>query len=366
MARSSGTTSADPVSAPPRRDRVATVLKWVGGVTAVLSLVFALQRAVQMVSEARERRRAVAELLAAARTFEASGNYDAGWRALDEAAERDPDDDAVRAARETLGMRWLENIRVTEGQRTFSEIAGAVQPVLARGAALAEGERRADLLAHVGWAEFLRWRDGERDLRPDSLYRQALAADSQNVYAHAMLAHWLAWTGGDLAVARRHMDVALRSGREHGFARRIQFSALRNLGGAAGDSALALMAVELRRGDEPPGEGWTGEFVRAYERRWRSSCRGDSADTPAARAATLALAGPAPEEHAATLGWLAGTPAGGDRDGVAAAFYRACLLEAAGARDSALAAYRALRPALPPLSTYAADVDAAVARLTPR
>ncbi|HEU4628469.1 MAG TPA: hypothetical protein VFS08_01950 [Gemmatimonadaceae bacterium] len=365
MARKSASASAYDTAAPPRRDRVATVLKWVGGATAVLSLLFALQRAGQMIGEARERRRAVAELLAAARTYEASGNYDAGWRALEQAAERDPDDDRVRAARETLGMRWLDDIRVREGERTFSEIVALVQPVLVRGATRAEGQRRADLLAHVGWAEFLRWRDGERELRPDSLYRQALTVDPGNVYAHAMLAHWLAWSGRDLPAVRRHLDSALAAGRERGYVRRIQFAAMRNLGGAAGDSGLVLMAAELRRGTEAPGEGWAGEFVRAYERRWRRYCRGDSAGRPSAGGAALALADGAPTEHAATLGWLASQP-GGDSDGVAAAFYRACLLEAAGQGDSALAAYRALRPTLPSLSSYASDVDAALARLSPR
>ncbi|HEX6631590.1 MAG TPA: hypothetical protein VF048_10875, partial [Gemmatimonadaceae bacterium] len=216
------TVSTDPASEPPRRDHWARVLKWVGGATAVLSLVFALQRAWQMVADARERQRVVAEALATAHTYEASGNYEAGWAALAQAAERDPEDDALREARETLAMRWLDDIRVTDGQRTFSEIVGMVQPVLARGAALAEGQRRADLLAHVGWGEFLRWREGERGLQPDGLYRQALATDSQNVYGHAMLGHWIAWTGGELPAVRRELDAALGGGRERPYVRRMQ------------------------------------------------------------------------------------------------------------------------------------------------
>ena len=346
-------------SAPPP-SRMTTVLKWVGAASAVLSLGFALQKVADTVSDRRERRRVVAEQLAAARLQEEGGSYDAAWAALEQAAARDPGSDELRRARESLGMHWLRDVRAREGGPSFSDIVGTVQPVLAVGASRAEGQRRADLLAHVGWADFLRWRDGARELRPEARYREALATDSGNVYAHAFLAHWLSWRGGDGAEVRRHFEAALAGDRERDFVRRLQFSAAHNRSDDAGDAALMQLAVALHRGRESPGEGWPRELVSAYDRRWRTLCR-DAGRGP--RADTAALAGEAASSHAETLAWLAAMGPAADLDVLAAGFYHACALELAARPDSALAAYRTLRPTIPQLSTYARDVDAAVRRL---
>jgi hypothetical protein len=75
------------------------------------------------------------------------------------------------------------------------------------------GSRRADLLAHQGWATFLLWRDGDRSLRPQDRYREALAIDADNPYANAMLAHWTLWTGDDVDEAVRLFGAGLRGNR---------------------------------------------------------------------------------------------------------------------------------------------------------
>ena len=352
-----------PVQAPPpRRDRLAPVLKWVGAATAVLSLGFALQKVVQMVSDHRERDRVVAEQLATARLHEEGGRYADAWSALETAAARDPGDDSLRLARERLGMRWLRDIRAPEGGPTFSDVADQVQPVLFAGVARAGGERRADLLAHLGWADFLRWRDGALELRPEARYREALAADSGNVYAHAFLAHWLSWRGGDSAEVRRHFEAALAGGRERELVRGLQLSAARNQRDDAGDLALMRLAGALRRGGERPGVCWPREFVSAYDRQWKAYCR----DAPAGPAAVppAALGGEAAAEHAATLAWLAGLPPDDGLDVLVAGLYHACAQEMAGQAAAALAAYRRLRPAIPAQSRYAGETDAAIVRLS--
>ena len=45
-----------------RKEEESRLLKWVGGITAVLSLGFAVQQAIQLVSDSRERQRNIAEL----------------------------------------------------------------------------------------------------------------------------------------------------------------------------------------------------------------------------------------------------------------------------------------------------------------
>lgn len=52
------------------------------------------------------------------------------------------------------------------------------------GANTSSGARKADLLAHLGWAYFLKQRDGDDSLRPETEYKEALTADADNPYAN--------------------------------------------------------------------------------------------------------------------------------------------------------------------------------------
>ena len=67
-------------------------------------------------------------------------------------------------------MEWLRSSRVPEGTQ-FSTIADKLVSVLTVGAEASTGARKADLLAHLGWAYFLKQRDGAETLRPDAEYK---------------------------------------------------------------------------------------------------------------------------------------------------------------------------------------------------
>ena len=118
------------------------------------------------------------------------------------------------------------------------------------GLAAARGERRADLQAHLGWADFLRGRDGIAT-DPAALYRNALADDAGNVYAHTMWAHWLVWQGGKLeGEVRQHLEAAARSPREHPWLRRMQF-AIASLRGELNGYALGCSTRCARPASSP-------------------------------------------------------------------------------------------------------------------
>ena len=55
-----------------------------------------------------------------------------------------------------LAIDWLENIRVTVGQDTFTAIVGKVEPILVRCAGGVDVRRAADCVAHLGWGDLLR------------------------------------------------------------------------------------------------------------------------------------------------------------------------------------------------------------------
>ena len=346
--------------APEPRSRFGTVLKWVGGTTAVLSLVFGLRQLTVLISDARDRQRQVTELIAMGKLQQEARDYGAAWKSLGKAAELRSNDSKVRAAQEDLAMGWLDNIRGDQGPTPFSAIVEMLVPVISRGVIAAGGSRKADLFAHLGWADFLRWRDGQRSLEPAERYRQALAVDSQNVYAHAMLAHWMLWTGGDLEGANRHLASALGSGRERPYVRRLQLAALANRSDGASDLEILRVANAMRKGDEPMDPDGRDRIWQTYYARFVSS--------PAEASIEQLFAAVPPAEQVATYRWVFEKSGYVESKGFLYEYLLARLQDSAGEDAEALAGYRSVRSKVPAdvLGRIRGDVDSAILRLSRR
>jgi TIR domain-containing protein len=160
-----------------------------------------------------------------------SGDYAAAWSSFERAGFPAGLSSEVREAQEQLAMDWLDHARSSQLKgtpygTTLGDIAKTVLPVLSRGAAAAKGERAADLLAHMGWADFLRMRDGVGGLDPTQRYRRAIEIDPKNVFAHAMWGHWILVSDGPLAEAKAHFALALESGRKREYVRIMEIAAL--------------------------------------------------------------------------------------------------------------------------------------------
>jgi hypothetical protein len=122
--------------------------------------------------------------------------------------------------------------------------------VLAEGATSASGRRAADLQAHMGWADYLRTRDGAGGLDPVAHYEKALASESSNVFAHAMWGH-LIWTRkGSVDDAAKHFEAALGSGREHAYVRGMQFAAMLYYLDGAGQIEATKAANDMHKNNE--------------------------------------------------------------------------------------------------------------------
>ena len=350
-------------------DRLSRLLKWVGGITAILSLIFAVHQALQLVSDVREQRRQITELYNVGKAQQGAADYEGAWASFERAlkiaesggklakltGQLSTETITLREAQEDLAMEWVKNIARPEGQ-TFSRIVDQLVAVLNRGASNATGVRKADLLAHVGWANFLRWRDGNRQLNPEQQYRQALEIDSANPYAHAHWGHWELWTGeASLEDAKRHFSAALASGRARDYVRKIQLAALQNLG-ADGEGDVLAVVNEMRRNNEKIDPRTRNRAFGIYY----SSCRyGDD------RLARLLAAVPATEQIATfrTLFYDEDFDKGRrpTRDACLAT-----LTEAAGDRKEALRLWVALRQQYPSSGPGQRDADAAVKRLSPQ
>lgn len=348
------------------------ILKWAGGITAVLSFVFAVYHAIQMVSEFRERQREVAELYNVGKLQQGAADYERAWLSFEQALHKaetgnqlaklmgqlGEERSKLRTAQEDLVMEWLANLSATgSGNQTFSEQVNKLVSVLHRGLGDASGARKADLLAHVGWADFLRWRDGQRNLKPEQHYRLALEADPGNPYAHAYWGHWQLWRRTDFEEAKQHFATALTAGREHDYVRKIQLAAFNNLG-ADGEGMLLRAVNDMRKNQEP-----INSEVRhnAYSIFW-FHCRFQDQ----ARAAKLLAEVPITEQIAMFQA-LFYEGAIDKQKRLELDFCLATLLESAQRREEALRILVALRDDLTPSEgDWRERIVVAIKRLSPR
>ena len=178
------------------------------------------------------------------------GSHGAAMTQLAALAANQPASPVVATRREDCAMRWLREMRATRsaaGVLSFDQQVAIVQPVLAQALAGAQGQRAADLRAHLGWGEYLRRREGVGAAAPEPHWQRAIADDANNVYARAMWGNVL--MRAQLDAARMHFDQALASGRERAYVRHMQMSA--SLGGSDELTAYAVaVADEMRRGGE--------------------------------------------------------------------------------------------------------------------
>jgi hypothetical protein len=286
---------------PHRRDvdstpssTTARIVKWVGAATAVISLILGARQLITLATDRAQRSRESAEFTALARQQAGRSEFAEAWRSLDRAEERSRTE-ATDGTRLDVAFRWLEEGRPGPEQ-PFSRITDAVVPALDRALLDPQHPRRADTLAHLGWATFLKWREtGTGD--PASLYKQALEIDPQNVYANTMLAHWLVWTGQPLTAARPYFDAAVASGKERPFVRTYQLAAARNRSDDAGDAELVRIVNSMRQQNETPDERSGRAAYAVFERRYGARPRVPDA------AIDISLS-----DQLATFTWLARMP----------------------------------------------------------
>ncbi|OOG40804.1 hypothetical protein [Rhodanobacter sp. C05] len=359
MKRNRSTEAAAPPPSPFER-----IVKRVAGIGVIVSLLLGLFQAVKLVHDAKDRMAHVDELARLAQIQSERDEPAAAWAGLGQAIELtsaagplesslwavDRRRKGLQAQQEDVAMQWLRDARPGPGH-AFSDIVDPVAPVLERAAADATGQRRADLLAHLGWARFLKSRDGSSSVDPARDYASALAADAHNAYAHAFWGHWILWQHGDLTTASRHFadaltDTRAASGPTRAYVRTLQIAALRNAHATPTDAALLALVNTMRIDGEPIDAATRDSVKDVYYDFGRDQ----------QRTAALLQAAP-PAEQAATLAQLA-------FDEPAMRAVLAQLLEASGQRVDALRAWRALRADPAVGGEIVEQADTAIRRLT--
>jgi tetratricopeptide (TPR) repeat protein len=240
----------------------------------------------------------VSALLATGELHKNSGAYAEAWEVYQQAARLAPSRADVANAQQRAAMAWLENIRVTSGRETFTNIVAKVEPTLARCAVTEQSSQRANCLAHIGWGNFLRQRERTSERKPIDSYRAAIAADAHNPFAHAMWGFEILRTGGTLRDAKAHFEAGFASGRERQFVRHLQIAALLWRSDPDTEDELirvvndARLAHETLASDRTSGSDasriWNVYYSRVVNRRDLESF----------------LTAVSPADHLATFQWL--------------------------------------------------------------
>jgi hypothetical protein len=253
---------------------------------------------------------------------------------LARAREMAPASDAVRQMQEDVAMDWIRNVRVESGTSSFGAAIKPAVAVVDASLPSATGARRADLLAHSGWAAFLMWRDGNRKLNPAEWYSEALSVDPGNPYANAMLAHWILFQSEDIPRAVKLFDTAVQAQRASDAVRMLQWAAYGNRRTPEAQVQLVRLADSMRRGNEKlsmaQAQSLWGQYYfatlpsREHERK-------------------VLLEALPPDDHISTLGWAFEDYAANDESRRRTIRYYVALLHArAGRLDQAVGELRSL------------------------
>ena len=328
-------------------------LKAVGAVAAVVSLLLGLNQLTGVVQNLRVHHKEFSDALASGDQEQRRGDYRAALRSFKHAAELDPIDREARARELGAALLWIETAHAQS--ESFTEVANQVLPVFDAAVTTAKGPAAGDILSHIAWANFLKYRDGVREgVNIDENLKAALDADPSNAFAHAMSGFWILWQGGEMTSAKSQFAASLATGRARPFIRQLQLSALTS-GDSSERDAEALRAANDAR--------TSGDAIDAALRRrvfWNCfSSRFHSREKLVASLSVLSS-----QDTEATYDWLDDRPPDAVKTS-SRAFVEANLTELQGRQADALALYRALQKQLRNTdNALGPAVDAAVGRLS--
>jgi tetratricopeptide (TPR) repeat protein len=331
--------------AAPKKSVYKDVLKWVGGIAAVIGLVLS---GIQLFGPAFNRlhnRREVDRLLNEAKSESDNGDYQTALTTYDHALQLLPDYPPAREGRSDAAMAWLRNFSAAGANDKEVESRARAElselfPILEADLAAQKGSREADILAHIGWAHWLNFHIALKDVpsSAEESFRRALSVDSRNVYANAMLGNWLLQSGQRLAEAKQHFDLAVESGRDRPFVRRLQLGGMIYIDDIRTRIELTRVANEMRK---------NGEKISESDRSRIISTNYSPEMIDDVELAKILAALP-PDEAWATYLWLDERADSSDEGGQSLKhkFIQAKIKEISGKKVEALTLYRSLQTEL--------------------
>lgn len=259
--------------APEKESGSKKVLAWIGVATAVIGLITGLSGVVGPLKGWWSAGREAKAMLAAGQKQAELGEYEASFNTFSDLLKSDPGNLAVSRARLDDAMQWLENFDVSGADdKEIAEKSRAllekISPVLEGGLSSDKGYRAADIVAHVGWLNWLRVTDIEQVEYEDKVepnFRRALSIEPDNVYGNAMLADWLLEHNRGLDEAKKYFAKAVATGNARPFIRECQFAALTYNETPGARAELVRVANEMRKNNEPISDGVRGRMHSYFD-----------------------------------------------------------------------------------------------------
>jgi len=206
-------------------EQIANLLKWAGGITALLTLCITVFQVNEIFDNLKNRKIAINQLVQAGNLQRTSKDYQTAWDSYETALKLDPGFHSARKEQIALAQVWLRNIWVVKGEDTFSKLVNKMLPTLYIGAAISEGKESANISAHIGWAYYLKYREGNANKEQvESHFKRSLQTDQNNGYAHAMFAFWKGYNGKPIEELKRHFKKGLLNKNTKDYTRILQLS----------------------------------------------------------------------------------------------------------------------------------------------
>jgi tetratricopeptide (TPR) repeat protein len=230
---------------------LANSLKWIGGVTAIVTIIIGITQVNKILINWKEKKAAVSELVESSKMRYEVGDFEAAWHLIGEALALNPSSREARSIQVDLALHWVRHTGKLQNKQIISELL----PVLYRGAANDNTSHAADVMAHIAWLDWYRGGHSLNDrFKIQEQLKKALEIDKDNLYANVMWAY-LQLTFADeidaekIDEAMRHFNIALKNNRDRDYVREYQFRALVKNRPISTQKALEL-ANDLRKKDE--------------------------------------------------------------------------------------------------------------------
>ena len=202
--------------------------------TAIISLVIGINQLSGIVKEYNERDESIHQLVSASKLLINMKDYQAAWGVIQKAVTISSSSQAAFNQQVDVAMAWLRNIWMQKGKKKYSEIIDPFIFTLSQGAGDKDTKRASRILAHIGWANYLRLLDEEdKYYEIDQYLSKALELNSEDTYANLFKGYWLLNKRNEkkdknkaLSDALTHFSVAVQNDENRHFVNMWQIYAL--------------------------------------------------------------------------------------------------------------------------------------------
>jgi hypothetical protein len=193
---------------------IAAIIAAVGVISAGVGYITSGVEFFSSISDYFRDQSEVRSLITAADERLARADFEAAWLTNAKARQLAPRNTTAAEQQARVAMTWLRSmyVAIPVSAQRVNETVDPLKSALIERLGDTRGREKANLYAHIGWANFLRYRAGRPQADIVEEFDAAIREDADNPYAHAMRGFWILSSGGPIDRARGDLDAALRSG----------------------------------------------------------------------------------------------------------------------------------------------------------